>query len=103
MTEWNDSFIHWSLFWTRRLPEGVMVIHQLPPYSEVVQFGDGHGNMMSPFFFGSYGAWGFPLHSYYLMAMWHVSWPRVMPGLVKGFLVPLKLFSFPMFFEALPF
>ena len=37
------------------------------------------------------------------MAMWHVSWPRVMPGLVKGFLVPLKLFSFPMFFEALPF
>ena len=32
------------------------------PYSEVAQFGDGHGNMMSPslffFFFGSYGAWG---------------------------------------------
>ena len=69
-----------------------------PPYSEVVQFGDSHGNMMSSFFFGSYGAWGFPLHSYYLMAMWHVLWPRVMLGLVEGFLVPLKLFSFPMFF-----
>ena len=46
-------------------------VHQLLPYSEVVQFGDNHGNMRSPpffsffsfflfffFFFGGYGAWG---------------------------------------------
>ena len=54
----------------RRLPEGDMVVHQLPPYSMAVWFGDGHRNMISPFFFffGSYGIWGFPLRSYYLMA-----------------------------------
>ena len=31
------------------------------PYSEVIPFGDGHGNMRSPpffFFFGGYCAWG---------------------------------------------
>ena len=37
-----------------------MVIHQLPPYSEVVQFGDGHGNMMSPCFFWQLWRLGFP-------------------------------------------
>ena len=49
------------------------------------------------FFFGSYGAWGFPLHNYYLMAAWRVSWPHVMLGLVEGFSVLVKLFSFPRF------
>ena len=51
MMEWNDSFVHWYLFWMKSLPKGVMVVHQLPPYSEIVQFGDGHGNMMRFFFF----------------------------------------------------
>jgi len=37
-----------------------MVIHQLPSYSEVVQFGDGHGNMMGPFFFWRLWCLGFP-------------------------------------------
>ena len=54
-------------------------------------------------FFGSYGAWGFPFRRYYLMAMWCVSWPRVTLGLVERFLILTKLFSFPTFFEALPF
>ena len=80
-----------------------MVIHQLPSYSEVVQFGNGHGNMMGPFFFGGYRAWGFPLCSYSLMTTWRVLWPYVTSRLVEGFSVPAKLFSFPMFFKALPF
>ena len=45
-------------------PKELCRVHQLLPYSEVVRFGDGHGNMMSPPFFlflflGGYGAWGF--------------------------------------------
>ena len=77
------------------------------PYSDVVQFGDGHGNMMSPslfFFFLAVMALGVPpLRSYYSMAAWCVSWPRVTLGSAEGFSVPVKPFNFPMFFEALPF
>ena len=80
-----------------------MVVHQLPPYSEVVQFGDGHEYDAPPPSFGGYGAWGFPLRNYYLMAAWRVSWPRVMSGLVEGFSVPGKLFNFPTFFEVFSF
>ena len=43
VTEWNGFYVYSSLVWTRRLLEGIMVVHQLPPYSEVVQFVDGHG------------------------------------------------------------
>ena len=49
MTEWNGFYVHWSLVWTRRLPKGIMVVHQLPPYFGVVQFGDGHGMWSVPF------------------------------------------------------
>ena len=80
-----------------------MVIHQLPPYSEVVQFGDGHGNMMSPFFLAVMALGVPPLRSYYSMAAWRVSWPRVTLGSAKGFSILVKPFNFPMFFEALPF
>ena len=33
MTEWNDFLVHWSPFWTRRLREIIVVVHQLPPIS----------------------------------------------------------------------
>ena len=44
-----------------------------------------------------------PLRNFYSMVVWHVLWPRVTLGLVGGFLVPVKPFHFPMFFEELPF
>ena len=28
MTKWDGFYVYWSLVWTRRLPEGIMVIHQ---------------------------------------------------------------------------
>ena len=101
MTEWNGFYIYWSLAWTRRLPEGIMVVHQLPPYSEVIEFGDG---VPFPFFFFfGYGALSFPLYSYYLVAVWHMLRPRVISRLVGGSLVPAKLFSFPRFLRCFLF
>ena len=104
MTEWNGFYVHWSLVWTRRLPKGIMVVHQLPPYFGVVQFGDGHGMWSVPFsphfyffFFFCYGALGFPLCNYYLVAAWHALWPHVISRLVRRSLVLVKLFSFPRF------
>ena len=29
MTEWNGSFVNWPLFWTRRLPEGIVIVHHV--------------------------------------------------------------------------
>ena len=62
MTKWNGSFVHWPLFWTRRLPEGIMIIHQLPPtprsFNLETAMGIWWAHPFFFFFFGSYGAWG---------------------------------------------
>ena len=105
MTKWNGSFVHWPLL-DEEVAQGNYDHPSAAPYSEVVQFGDGHGNMMSPslFFFLAVMALGVPpLRSYYSMAAWRVSWPRVTLGSAEGFLVLVKPFNFPMFSEALPF
>ena len=49
------------------------------------------------FFFFCYGALGFPLCNYYLVAVWHALWPHVISRLVRRSLVLVKLFSFPRF------
>ena len=100
MTEWNDFLVHWSPFWTRRLREIIVVVHQLPPISRLFNLETAmecDDPPPLPFFCG-YGTLGSPFRSYYLVVAWHVLWPRVIPGLVEGFLVPATLFNFPTFF-----
>ena len=41
-----------------------------------------------------------PFCIYWLMVAWHASWPHFIPRSAEGFSVPMKLFSFPTFFEA---
>ena len=81
MTKWNGSFVP---FLDKEVARGNYDHPLAAPYSEVVQFGDGHGNMMSPspfFFFLAVMVLGVPpLRSYYSMAAWRVSWPRVTLG-----------------------
>ena len=79
---WIDGFCFVQWIWIRTKIDGLVPsstgpssrqggclkelcqVHQLPPYSEVVQFKDDHGNMESLFFFSflfffsDYGTWG---------------------------------------------
>ena len=55
------------------------------------------------FFFFGYGALGFPLCNYYLVAAWHALWPHVISRLVRRSLVLVKLFSFPRFLRCFLF
>ena len=93
VTDWNGFYVYSSLVWTRRLPEGIMVVHQLPPSSEVVQFGDGHG------------MWWVPFHFFFFFWLWRFEFPslQLLPcggmACVEGSLVPAKLFSFPRFLK----
>ena len=62
--------------------------HQLPPYSKVVQLRTIIGICKVCFFF-FWLLWHLGFHPfciYCVVAVWHVSWPRVMPKLAEGFL-----------------
>ena len=69
-----------------------MVVHQLPPISRSFNLETAVEYDEPPFFFGGYGALDFPLHSYYLVAAWHVPWPCVTSELVEGSLILVKTF-----------
>ena len=74
-----------------------------PLFHDRPQFGRSREYERSfPFFFFSKfsDAWGYVLHIYGFMAVWYVSWPRVLFWSVSSSRFRWLLFQFPAFFKA---
>ena len=70
MTKWNGSFVHWPLFWMRRLPEGIMIIHQLPPTPRSFNLETAMGIWWAHPFFFFWQLWRLGFHPSAVITQW---------------------------------